>query len=94
MKLPFAPHAPLRMNPGNSFAWRGFFGLWCNLAWGQDYLVRLDVVNFGCVSFPGVLCRKISDGLGGIISGRLPIYACCLAVRHLQYSVFGVFRWP
>lgn len=95
MKLPFVPHAPLWTDPKNSFAWRGVFAFWRDMAWGHDHVMRCAPrVYPGRVALQDDLYCKISDGLGGIIPGRLAVYAGCLAVRCVQSSVFGVIRWP
>jgi hypothetical protein len=91
MKLPFV-FAPARVR---LYHLRNDFGLWTSLAFGPAaLLVHIDLVHFGDVSVRGILCRKISYGLGGIISGPHGVYAGCEAIRLFQFSVFGVFRWP
>lgn len=91
MKLPFV-FAPARVrlcHPRNNFS------LWKDLSFRPAaLLVHIDLVHFGDVAVRGILCRKISHGLGGIISGPHGVYAGCQAIRRLQFSVFGVFRWP
>lgn len=70
---------------------RTCFGQWLELAYGPSALLLFGRTQFGDMVIKGFLCREISDGLGGIIPGR-PVYAGCLAIRHLQIGIWGSIR--